>query len=132
MAEIVVDESRAPIIVVTFPSEGSVEDYARVIERYREVAQRGARVGWLIDMRAFNPLTSPAATRKASAALIAPHIPFLQTVSAGEARVVTSNLVRGVSTAFTWLTGAPWPTTHFKTMDDAETWLRVQLAKPQH
>lgn len=130
MSEIAVDESRAPIILATFPPEGTIADYEKALARYVEIARRGQRVGWLIDMRNFNPLTAPAAVRKAAAEMAARAAPVIKTVSAGEARVVTSTLVRGVSTAFTWLTTTHWPVAHFNTMADGEAWLRAQLAKP--
>ena len=130
MSEIVVDESRAPIIVVTFPPDGTIADYEKAVARYVDISRRGQRVAWLIDLRNFNPLTAPAPVRKAAAEMAAQAAPVIKTVSAGEARVVTSNLVRGLSTAFTWLTTTHWPTAHFKTMEDAEAWLRAQLAKP--
>lgn len=128
MPEIVVDDSRAPIVVVTFPRDSGLEEYMRAVDRYVEIARRGQRVGWLIDLRRFSPLAAPAPVRKAAAEYAARQVPVLQPVSAGEARVVTNPVMRGVSAAFSWLTAMHWPTRHFSTMEDAEAWLRAQLA----
>lgn len=127
MAEIRVDESRSPIVVVTFPERIELVDYQRVVARYVEIAQRGVPVGWLIDMVAFNPLIASPTARRQAAQAVEPFIKTIRTVSAGEARVVPNSIVRGVSTAFTWVTDAHWPTSHFARHYEAEEWLVRQL-----
>lgn len=129
MTFIPLDETRAPIMATCFPPELVIEDYENLVGRYVVIAQRGQRVVWLHDLRNFNPIAIPSPVRKAAADLALQHLEILKSVSVAEARVVTNHFVRGLSSAFTWLTGAPWPTQHFKTMQDAETWLRTQLAK---
>lgn len=129
MAEITVDETRTPIVLITFPNECTVADYQQAVDRYVTIARRGRRVAWLTDLRAFNPLMAPGPVRRAATELRAPHVELLASVSAAEARVLTSNIVRGLSAAFNWLTPVPWPIAHFREMENAEAWLHTQLAK---
>ncbi|MCA9640430.1 MAG: hypothetical protein KC492_07020, partial [Myxococcales bacterium] len=108
-----VDSRNAPLVVVSFPASLSVEHYRRLFEHYAELAEKHSRIAWLIEFRAFDPVTAPAAVRRASAEIFAEYRDQLMRSTVCEARVVENTLSRGVLTAFDWLTGSKWPTRNF-------------------
>ncbi len=120
----VVDARECPLIVVTFPAAVELEAYEKVFEEYARLADAHRNLAWLIDFRAFNPITAPAKVRYASAEVFARYRDRLLPSTLCEARVVESMLARGVLTAFDWITGTKWPTDNFKRQDDAMRWIR--------
>jgi len=126
---ILIDDARWPLIDVHFVGDVSKDDYRSAFARYAELAKRGEKVVWLIDMRRFDPLGVDASTRKAAADVFAEHREALMSVSVAEARIIESFVTRNVLTAFDWLTGAnKWPCEQFATQTGAETWLRDRYA----
>ncbi|APR87730.1 hypothetical protein A7982_13079 [Minicystis rosea] len=123
-----IDESSWPLVVVTYPEATTGSQYRALFERYVELSKRGDKIGYLIDMRKFNPITAPAALRKIAADTFAEHRDVLVRATICEARVVESPVTRGVLTAFDWLTGQKWPCHNFTSMDEAERWVRARLA----
>ncbi len=127
---ILIDDARWPLIDVHFEGSVAKDDYRSAFARYAELAQRGEKLVWLIDMRRFDPLTVDAATRKAAADVFELHRDALMSVSIAEARIIESFVTRNVLTAFDWLTGAnKWPCQQFATKAGAETWLRDRYAQ---
>jgi hypothetical protein len=124
-----VDETRWPIIRVTFPSIVTLEAYRGVFRQYVTFSKRGERIGYLIDMRQFNPLTASAAMRKGAAEVFAENRDALVKATVCEGRVVASSLTSGVLTAFDWLTGQKWPCANFTSMDEAARWVEKQMQK---
>ncbi|MFT3770993.1 MAG: hypothetical protein QM820_36715 [Minicystis sp.] len=127
MEEFQVDESRWPLVVVTYPAVIEMERYRRLFRQYASMSRRGDKIGYLIDMRSFNPLTAPAALRKAAAETFAENRKVLLEATLCEARVVENSLTSGILTAFDWLTGQKWPCANFTTMPDAERWVLGKL-----
>jgi len=122
-----IDESQRPIIVVTFPAMVSPEAYKELFRQYVSISNRGEKVGYVIDMRRFNPIAAPAAMRRLAAETFAAARPHLVKVTVCEARVVSSAITRGVLTAFDWLTGSKWPCRNSTSMSDADRWVREQM-----
>lgn len=127
MEEFRIDESRWPLVVVTFPPTFTVERYRALFEKYVALSRRGERLSYLIDMRSFNPLHAGASHRKAAADTFAENRHLLIKVTVCEARVVASKLTSGVLTAFDWLTGQKWPCANFTSMAEAESWVGARM-----
>ncbi|MCA9627873.1 MAG: hypothetical protein KC766_09410 [Myxococcales bacterium] len=122
-AGFVVDGRKCPLIVVTFPDWADLAAYEALFEEYARLAEAHRDLAWLIDFRAFNPITAPSPVRYASAEVFARYRDRLLASTLCEARVVESMLGRGVLTAFDWITGRKWPTENFKRQDDAMRWI---------
>jgi hypothetical protein len=127
VAPIRVDETRAPLILVTYPDQPTPDDMRELFAQYADLSRRHEKVAYLIDFRAFNPISAPASHRKVAADLFAEYRAVLQASTVCEARVVESGFARGVLTAFDWLTGAKWPCANFGTMQRAEAWIESHL-----
>jgi hypothetical protein len=127
MEEFQVDESRWPLVVVTFPPVVTMEKYRALFQQYALLSLRGDKIGYLIDMRRFNPIKAPASLRKAAADVFAENRDVLLEATACEARVVEGSLTSHILTAFDWLTGQKWPCANFTTVPDAERWVRTKL-----
>lgn len=127
MDDLRVDESQWPLVVVTFPPSITIEGYRALFQQYVAMSRRGDKIGYLIDMRKFNPLTAPAAHRKAAADTFAENRDVLVKATVCEARVVGNSLTSGVLTAFDWLTGQKWPCANFTSMTEAERWVSARL-----
>ncbi|APR87734.1 hypothetical protein A7982_13083 [Minicystis rosea] len=122
------DESRAPLIVVTFPPTVTADQCIALFQRFLELARKGSKIGYVMDLRQFNPLSANAAMRKVAADAFAERRSELLRATLCEARVVDGPVLRGVLTAFDWLTGQKWPCDNFTTMEDAERWVRAKLS----
>ena len=118
-----IDESRWPLVVVTYPPLVTLEKYRALFKQYVDLSRRGTKIGYLIDMRRFNPLLASASQRKLAAATFTEHREELVRATICEGRVVASSFTSGVLTAFDWLTGQKWPCANFTTKDEAEPWV---------
>jgi hypothetical protein len=130
MTRVDVDESRAPLIVVTYPPAVTEQEFRDLFARYVELSRRLPRVAYLIDFRHFNPLFVSPRQRQEAAQLFAENRHTLTHATVCEARVVASPVARGILTAFDWLTGSKWPCRNFETFAEAERWIAEQLAGP--
>jgi len=124
-----IDDTAAPLIVVSYPDHVTVEDYHGLFERYRALCGVHARIAWLVDFRRFNPLSGTAELRKAAAACFAASKDVLLKSTVCEARIVENTAARGVLIGFDWLTGTKWPTRNFGKRDSAERWCHEQLLR---
>ena len=130
MAPITIDESDAPLLRVAFPREGTLEEIRDYYQRLAAILEASSEVVVLVDLRDLNPLKATAEHRAVAAKCFSEIRPlFVQKVTA-EALVFPNAMVRGLFTAFVWLLGKSqdWPSRHFHDRDDAERWLRSQLA----
>ncbi|MGE0791114.1 MAG: STAS/SEC14 domain-containing protein [Sandaracinaceae bacterium] len=124
-----VDESRLPVLLVTYPEHPSPEMLDELWERYRAIARANERVAYLIDMRALHPMNAGANVRRRAADLYRRHRHELGRSAVCEARVVSSGLIRGILVAFDWIKGEGlWPCATFTTFDEAEAWIEERLA----
>ncbi len=129
MAQIVVDDSRAPLIRASFPESLTLDDYEVLFERYAEISRQHARLAWLIDFTRCNPVTMPAAIRQGAAKIFERHRAILTRVSVCESRIVQQPLARGILTAFDWLTPNKWPCGNFSSGSEAEEFCRQYMAR---
>lgn len=126
--------TRLPILDVRFCGMPTADNYRHHLEEVTRILQgRSSPIAILLDMREFNPLTVTAQMRKDAAALWHEHRQLMVRSIAAEARVISNPLVRGVMTAFDWLTSTPdrWPCKQFAVVETAETWLREQLTEAE-
>jgi hypothetical protein len=124
---IVVSHARLPIVDVTYPANVSVESFRESFHEYAKLAELKRPLGYLLDMCRFNPVLAPAAVRKSAAEVFHEFAPVLTPVSVCEARVVTSELTRGILTAFDWLSGTKWPCATFTDLEKAYQWVAARL-----
>lgn len=122
-----IDASERPLVVVRYPTTPTLAGYRAAIDHFVELAGAGGRIAWLIDLRIFDGLSVSAATRREAARIFDDARPALAKVSVCEARVIESLVARGISTAFDWLAGPPWPVTAVPTMDEARRWIATHL-----
>lgn len=123
------DDSQAPLCRVIFPKYGSAEVVHALFATYVAWAHKHRTIGYLIDMRAFNPLTAPPAIRTLFAEQFAIHRELIESTTVAEARVVQSIMTQGVLTAVDWLTKAKFPRKIFTDADKAEQWLRKHVVQ---
>lgn len=126
---IVVEDSRAPLIVVSYPDSIVLSDYEELFGCFARMARQHRRIAWLIDFSRFNPVTAPAAIRQGAARIFEQHRATLSQASVCEGRIVQNPLARGVLTAFDWLTPNKWPCANFSSSSEAEAFCRQHLAR---
>jgi hypothetical protein len=125
MAGIVVDESRFPLVRVTF--DGPVADYAfdQYLETLSRVLARRAKNAIVFDARRA---AAPSAKERAKqAAWLRSHRDLIERYSCGSAFVIASALVRGGLTAILWLAPIPGAHTVVATPGQAEAWALERL-----
>ncbi len=118
---------RLPIIDVEFPDHFEDQEYRQLFERYIELSATHPRVAYLHDLRKLDPLRAPAKRRRLAAEVFRTNVTRFRNLPVCEARLVSSELTRGVLTAFDWLTGTRWPCATFTSIPDAERWLDQHL-----
>ncbi len=122
-----IDESAAPLILVTFPDVATVEEIPALFEAYRRIAAQHPRVAWVVDLRRFNPILAPAKARRAFADNFEQSRAIIESSAVCEARVIESAIMRGVVTALDWLIGHKYPRRTFATLIAAKDWARTML-----
>ncbi len=129
VGEFRVDTKDLPLVYVHYPEEvGSDAAIERLWERYLELAESHSRLVFLIDMRDVHLRAAAASRRKRMGELYQQHVGRLARSCVGEARVVSSTLLRGVLTAFDWIKGeSRWPCATFESEVEARMWLRARL-----
>lgn len=125
----VVSTSEWPLVRVQYPAEVGIAAYRELFAHFSELASRGERVVWLVDMRSFDPLTAPASTRRAAAEVFEEHRATLTRTTVCEARVIDGAITRGVLTAFDWLTPNKWPCTNVATETEARAWIATKTSQ---
>jgi len=125
MAVIEIDDSRYPLVRVTF--EGHVADHVfdRYLETMSRVLQRRMKNAIVFDARLARSPT--AMQRSKQVAWLKANRETIQTYSCGSAFVVASTVIRGVLTAILWV--APIPGAHVvvATLPEAEAWAIARL-----
>jgi hypothetical protein len=125
------DAAEAPLILVTYPAVASIESVNALFAGFRRIAAEHGRVGWVVDMREFNPLSAPAPIRKAFADEYERCRRIIESATVCEARIFTSPMVRGIVTAVDWLLNRKYPMKTFAELEPAKAWVRGQLAGPR-
>lgn len=122
-----IDDSDAPLYVVTYPGNRTDEEVRQGHLAIRRVYEKTAvPVAWVVDASAVR--SAPATQRR----IVAEHERSVKRHAerwcAGLAVVIPNALVRGFFTAVTWLSPLSYPHRMFDTREAAEAWARDQLA----
>lgn len=126
MAEIHIDESRWPLVVIEWPAgtitDADIEDFLR-----RSTAQlaRGERFGSLHDGVRASGLDSKQRKRMSEHVNLSRAL--LRRWHVAAAIVADSAMVRGMITAINWVSPPPFPQKQFATRAEAESWLLGML-----
>lgn len=126
MGSIVVDSSRAPLLLVRF--DGAVDDdaFRGYLQELTAWLDRGQRYAIVLDARTASP--PPAHQRRMQADMIKAEAKRLKQLCVGGAFVIPSPLVRGALTAILWIQPLPWEHTVVADLEAAEAWARNRLA----
>ncbi|MEL6545458.1 MAG: hypothetical protein AAFQ82_12580, partial [Myxococcota bacterium] len=96
------------------------QDYVRIVERHK-------KVGWVIDLNDFNPVSAPPTARKAFTDEFERQRAIIEPGTLFEARVITSALARGIVTAVDWVLSRSYPAKNFSDFDSAYAWAEKTL-----
>lgn len=121
-----IDDSRAPLYVVTYPRDRTDEEVREGHLGIRRIYERtSVPVAWVVDASAVR--SAPATQRR----IVAEHErrvrPMALRWCAGLAVVIPNSLVRGFFTAVTWLAPLEYPHRIVETREEALAWARRQL-----
>lgn len=119
------DESRKPLLVVTFTGVPTDEDFTAYLERQTRVVLRREKNVTLID--AMGVVMVLPSQRKRQAEWQREHEPLLRTYSLGTSFAISSPVVRGFLTAILWVQPLPHPHHVAASRADAERWAIAQL-----
>lgn len=121
------DESRLPLMVVTYRGTASTVEFEAFLDRLGGCLVRGQRYALLFD--ASSAGAPPALQRRRMAEWTASHRGDLTRLCVGTAFVITSTLIHGALTAILWLQPLPYPHVVVASRREGEAWCRRQLDK---
>jgi hypothetical protein len=126
MATIEIDESRFPLVTVTFVGQVAEYEFDRYLQTMSRVLQRRAKNAIVFDARrAANP---NATQRSKQAAWLKSHRDPIEKYSCGSAFVIASAIIRGGLTAILWVAPIPGEHTVVATLAEGETWAIGRLS----
>lgn len=120
-----VDESRFPLVDVTFSGTISDEEFRDYLKQMTDLVTRGKRNVVIID--ATKAGRTPPVQRKLQEEWLDRHRAELEKSSLGTAFVITSPMVRGLLTAIFWLTTMPSEHVVVGSYEEAERWAFERL-----
>ena len=119
------DQSRAPLYVVTFEGTATDAEFDKYLATMTLVVERQRKYGMIMDaMRSERPTSRQ---RKLQSEWLKDQDANLRAYSAGTAFVIGSALVRGGLTAIFWLQPPSVPTTVVSTLAEAESWVTQRM-----
>lgn len=121
-----IDDSRAPLLVVTLPAHVTPEWLDHHKEDCLAIIARGEPYAYLYDLRVVSKGID-AGNRQKAGELIAVTREGTERLSKGVAFVTTSTLIRGVLRAIFWVQPNFTPHRVFPTVAEAEAWVVEQL-----
>jgi hypothetical protein len=123
------DSTRFPFVVARPPPRHTPQTVVAYYLEWDELAARGRHV-LQIDLRSIDAASARATVRQQVAEEMRARKDAMRRSLAAEGRVVSGRAVRGVLTAVDWLVGdaVAHPVRYFESMDEAEGWLRTQIA----
>lgn len=129
MKAISFDESRWPLVIVTYPEQTEEADFFAHLDLLdanirRTVAAR-AKTALIYDIT--SGYRAPASVRKAQADWMKKNATVTRQNCVGIAFVMTSAVVRGALTAILWMSDMPAPYTVVATVEEAERWCTEKL-----
>ena len=121
-----IDQSRAPIYVLTFPSQATDSELLALCSARERWAQRAMyRVAWVVDLSGV--LSASAQQRN----LFSEHLKRFEShdraYNQGSALIVPNAFVRGIVTAVFWLKPPNFPNQCFPDAKQAFAWAEKQL-----
>jgi len=128
MGAIRVDESRFPLMVVTFEDTVDDDQFGAYLATLDAHIARRVRCAFVMD--ATRAGRTSAVQRRRQADWMKENEHVLRTYSAGYAFVISSPLIRGALTAILWLQPMPAPHVVVGTFGEGERWARAQLENP--
>jgi hypothetical protein len=120
-----VDESRRPLILVTFTGVVTDDEFTAYLEAQTRVVLRPEKNVMVID--AMRAGATPPTQRKRQAEWQRQHERALAANSLGTAFAMGSAVVRGVLTAILWVQPLPHPHFVAASLADAERWAMAQI-----
>ena len=117
MAEIVVDESRHRLVLVTYPGTYSDDEFMQDLGRLERILARRVRIVTVFDATRMERPT--AARRKQQAEWLSRWEPSLMQFTMLAVFVVPTPLVRGALTAVFWWSPPKFPHVLVATLDEA-------------
>jgi hypothetical protein len=126
MAGIEVDESRFPLVVVTFEGQLADHEFDRYLLTMSRVLQRRAKNAIVFDARRAAAPT--AMQRSKQAAWLKSNRAAIQQYSCGSVFVIASAVIRGGLTAILWISPIPGAHTVVSTLAEGEAWALGRLA----
>ena len=119
------DQSRAPLCVVTFEGTASDAEFEKYLATITNVVERQRKIGMIFDaLRADRPTSRQ---RQLQSEWLRHQDANLRAYSTGTAFVIGSALVRGGLTAIFWLQPPSMPTTVVSTMAEADAWVTKRM-----
>ena len=114
------DDSRFPLVVVTFSGSLGDDDFEAYLARMSGLLARRSKNVTLLDARAAD---SPSARQRAKQAdWLKANRETLQQYSLGTVFVISSAMVRGALTAILWMSPMPAGHTVVGTLEEGEHW----------
>jgi hypothetical protein len=120
-----IDESRFPLIVVTFVGSQDEAEFSAYLEGMTAFAERRLRAVTVFDATRAGP--TPATQRARQGAWLKKYRSIIQEYSCGSVFVIRSPLVRGALTAILWIAPIPGAHTVVGTLEEAERWAVERL-----
>ena len=123
-----IDESRAPLYGIKFPSEATddeVMSLCRAREQWATVAKYP--VAWLVDLAGI--IKATAKQRRLFSEHLERFEPHDIAYNQGSALIAPNALVRGIVTAVFWLKAPRFPTECFSSREEAAAWALHRLAR---
>jgi len=125
MAEISLDVSRWPLIMVSYPKSFRDADWVHLLDRIVALMQREEDFGMINDVR--DAPVPTALQRSLIVEMYEAHIKLVQRHWKGTAIIGNSRVVVGVLTALNWLMPPPHPAKVFSDFEEGEAWVRARL-----
>ncbi len=120
-----IDESRRPLVVVTFRGTARDDELDAYLETMTRILLRGEPVATVLD--ATRSGITPPLQRRRQAEWQRQHADLLRRHAIGAAFAINSSAVRGVLNAILWLAPLPHPYHVAATLADAERWAVARL-----
>ncbi|MFT5353910.1 MAG: hypothetical protein ACI9KE_001110 [Polyangiales bacterium] len=127
MENITFDESRLPLVVVTFRGTVTAEEFEEYLRLLCVNLARRKPTAVVVDSRKM--VTMSAAQRKRQAEWIDSNREDLCLFTRGTAFVINNSLMRGALTAIFWLTRYETPYVVVATLEAAEEWALARLSE---
>jgi hypothetical protein len=121
-----IDQSRAPLYELTFPSETSDQELTQMcVARERWAQRANYRVAWVVNLSGIVQAT--AGQRRLFSEHLKRFEPHDLAYNQGSALWVPNTFVRGIVTAVFWLKPPSFPNQCFGSIEEARAWAEEKL-----